>query len=64
VLKVGIFFFMAHNLRSVHVSGAHWPDEATPIASPDGEDDEYGPSKSGAANGSKPLLGPGVAFIG
>jgi hypothetical protein len=55
---------MALDLLSVHVSGAHWPDEETPIALPDGEDDEYRPSESGAANGSEPLFGLGVALIG
>jgi hypothetical protein len=54
---------MAFDLFSVHEPGAHWPDEPAPIALPNGEDDEYGPSESGAADGPETLLGLGVAFI-
>jgi hypothetical protein len=55
---------MAFDLFSVHEPGAHWPDEPAPIALPNGEDDEYGPSESCAANSPETLLGLGVAFIG
>jgi hypothetical protein len=38
---VGILFFIALDLLSVHVAGTDGPDGTVPVTLPDGEDDEF-----------------------
>src|SRR5260370_34544183 len=63
VLKVGIFFFIAHDLLPVHVTGGNRANQARPATLADGEDQKDRSAAPGLADCPKPALGSRARLV-